>query len=290
MRESTALILGVTGRIGRRLAKALSEDGWTVYGAARMSQPAVRKELDEYGVETIQFNVLADDPRELPEVYYLFLEIWDKFKPELYWDINFYGVGRVVERYAQTADIINGSTLSVYGSGPAPFSETTPCRPDSEYGRSRYAAEKLIDYFLYHSGRKGIHVRYAHANSEQHGVIRHMAEDILAGWSLGPDPEAKIQMIGYEDFVRVTIRSLQYLDNLPAVVNCCHPRVWTRRDLAEAIRERLGAGKVIFDRESGGAENSVHGECRKMVDWFGEPEIPVETLIERVVDDLMDEI
>lgn len=286
MKESTALILGVTGRIGRRLAKALLQDGWTVYGAARMSQSAVRKELDEYGVETVQFNVTEDDPRELPDANYLFLEIWDKSKPELYWEINFYGVGRVVERYAQTANIINGSTLSVYGSSPAPFSETTPCQPDSEYGRSRYAIEKLIDYFIYHSGRKGMHIRYAHANSERHGVIRRMAENIRAARSLGPDPDAKIQVIGYEDFVWVTIRSLQYLDTPPAIVNCCHPRIWTKRDLAETIRERLGTGKVVFDRESGGAENSVHGECRRMTEWFGEPEIPVDTLIDRAVNDI----
>ncbi len=289
MSQQRALVLGVTGRIGSRLAKSLIDEGWDVHGAARMSVEPAGRELDLYGITTHQFEVTTDDPETLPDVDTLFLEIWDKSKPELNWEINYYGVGRVVQRYAGEADIVNGSTMSVYGRSPVPRSESTPCRPDRDYGRSRYAIEKLIDYFLYHFDKRGIHIRYAHANSARHGVIRHMAESILAGRSLGPNPDQKIQVIGYEDFVRVTLGAVEYLDNPANLVNCCHPEVFTKRDLAEAIHGKMQRGEVRFDRESGGAEESIHGDPGRMIEWFGEPTIPVDTLIQRVANDLLAE-
>lgn len=284
--QPKALIIGVTGRIGSRLAVTLLGENWTVYGAARMSSSGKRRALESHGVETFQFDVLTGSPDQLPDADVVFLEIWDKTRPDLHWDINFYGVGSVVERYAGSARIINGSTLNVYGSGPDPMKERSSCLPDSEYGRSRYAAERLIDYFCRRYYGSGIHLRYAHANSRKHGIIRHIAEDILQERSLGDDPDSKLQVMGYEDFIRVTTRALEYTATPPAVVNCCHPRIWTKRELAEAIQSRLGRGRVIFDRQRGGEDHSVFGDPAKMLKWFGEPKINPGQLIRRVVEDL----
>lgn len=281
-----SLILGITGKVGEPLAKSLLADGWEVVGAARCSNPARRARLEASGVKVVPFDVTRDDPKILPDADVVFLEIWDPTKPELIWPINFHGVGRVVERYAGVADIVNGSTIGLYGSSAHPATEETPPRPDTEYGRSRYAQEKLIDYFCVRGGRRGIHVRYAHANSPKAGAVRRMAEAILAAKSLGPDPDAKKQVIAIEDFVRVTKEAVKRMATPPVAVHCCHPKVWTQRELAEEIHKRLGKGKVVFDREQGGVENSVYADTKKMVDWFGEPTVAVEEVIERVVDDL----
>ncbi len=40
MRERNALIVGVTGIVGRNLADRLLEEGWTVYGLARRPEAA----------------------------------------------------------------------------------------------------------------------------------------------------------------------------------------------------------------------------------------------------------
>lgn len=278
------MILGASGKVGRRLADRLLNDGWQVAGAARFSDADMEKSLRGRGIATIRYDVTRDDPCVLPSADAVFLEIWDPSRPELIWPINYFGVGKVVERYAGEADFVNGCTINVYGDAPEPSSESTPCRPTNDYGRSRYAQERLIDYFCHRSGSKAIHVRYAHANSPESGIVRRFAESIREGRSLGGDPDALIQVIGVEDFVRVTAEAVRRVANPPPAVNCCHPRIWTKRELAEAIAGKLGDGKVIFDADAGGRERSACATADRMLEWFGEPSVPLETVIERAVE------
>lgn len=287
MSYSSALVLGGTGRIGRRLARELHGRGWTVYAAARMSDPGRRSELEDRGVTPVEYDVLESDPETLPDVDVLFLEIWDP-EFEWQWALNYHGVGRVVERYAGTADIVNGSTMEVYGRRADLSHETTPCRPTSPYGRSRYALERLVDYFCDRSDSRSIHLRYAYANSTRHGVIRQIAEDVLEGRSLGADPDARMQMIAYEDVVRTTRLAMEEVASPSRAVNVCHPRVWRKHELARAIRDRLGRGEVVFDEEEGGTDRSFAGVTVRMQSLFGPPEIEVQRLIDRVAEDLGD--
>lgn len=286
MAKKRAFILGISGTVGEALALALKEAGWAVSGAARFSQPEKQQFLEKRGIETHRFDVTCDDPARLPAADVVFLEIWDPAKPDLIWPINYFGVGRVVERYAGEADFVNGCTINVYGNTSGQPAEDFPCRPTSEYGRSRYCQERLIDYFCMRSKSGAIHVRYAHANTAKNGVLRRFAETIVAEKSLGADPDARIQVIGLEDFVRVTAGAVRYLDRPPPALNCCHPRVWTKRELAEALQERLGRGRVVFDRSAGGENDSAYARADRMIDWFGEPKISAETLLDRVVADL----
>ena len=283
MSSKKALVLGVSGMVGGALAEELVHDGWEVYGGARFSSKERNEETKALGVKCIEFDVTCDDPAVLPDVDVLFLEVWDPNKPELIWPINFYGVGRVVERYAGVADIVNGCTINVYGNGPDACTEDTALRPTSEYGHSRAAQENLINYFSWKGNKKAIHVRYAHANSANRGVVYRMAKNILEEKSLGTDPDAKIQVIALEDFVRVTKCALEHASCPPTAVNCCHPKVWTRKQLAQKIREKLGKGKVNFDKESGGVENSAYADVSRMVNWFGQPQIDIDNIIDRVV-------
>jgi nucleoside-diphosphate-sugar epimerase len=286
MSQKSALILGATGKVGFDLARTLISNGWTVHGAARSSNPGRTESAVAAGIDLVAYDVTRDDPAVLPDVDVLFLEIWDPANQEQTWETNFYGVARVGERYAGLAHVVNGCTIGVYGPTAEPATEDTPCRPTSEYGRSRYAQERMIDYFCRKGGKKGIHIRYAHSNSAQFGTIRRFAEAIDQGNSLGSGPDAKIQVIAIEDFVRVTWKSLERISEPPAIVNCCHPEAWTHRALAEAIHRRLGRGEIVFDCESGGHEYSTWADVTRMMDWFGPPQIPVETLIDRVVEDM----
>lgn len=282
-----ALVLGITGKVGQPLAKTLAAEGWEVLGAARCSNAATRAQIEASGVRVIPFDVTRDDARVLPDVDVVFLEIWDPSRPDLIWPINFHGVGRVVERYAGVADIVNGSTIGLYGSSAEPATEDTPPRPDNEYGRSRYAQEKLIDYFSVRGGRKAIHVRYAHANTPKAGAARRMAEAILAGRSLGLNPDARMQVIAIEDFVRVTKEAVKHMTCPPTAIHCCHPRVWTQRELAMELHRRLGRGTVVFDREQGGLETSVFADASRMVKLFGEPRVSLDVVLGRIVKDLV---
>ena len=285
-KKKTTLILGATGTIGSALALSLLEDGWTVFGASRLTDKKTAKRLEKAGASMIRFDVLQDDPKILPDVDALFLEIWDPSHPSLIWPVNFYGVGRVVERYAGVADVVNGSTVNVYGDSPEPASEKTPCRPTSYYGHTRLAQERLIDYFCSSSGKNCINLRYAHVNSTERGVIRRFAELIIAGHKTGEYPDTKIQVIALEDIVRMTKEAVKHAANPPVNANCCHPRTWTHKELAQAIRKRLGQGKVLFNYKNGGEERSAYADVSLMIDWFGKPQVPLEILIDRVVKNL----
>lgn len=286
MKKRTAFILGISGKIGQAVALELKAQGWDVSGGARFSEPGSQKALEDQGIGTVRYDVTRDDPAILPEADVVFLEIWDPSQPEQIWPINYYGVGKVVEHYAGKADFVNGCTINVYGNSAEQSSEETPCRPTNEYGRSRYSQERLIDYFCHRSGSRAIHVRYAHANSAESGVLRRYAEAIVAGESLGEDPDARVQVIGLEDFVRVTAAAADRVSHPPSVVNCCHPRVWTKRELAEALHSRLGRGEIVWGKQTGGLEDSAYATTDRMVEWFGQPQVPVETLLERVAEAL----
>ena len=286
MAQQSALLLGATGKVGISLARTLKAGGWMVHGAARSSDSDRTQVAEDAGVNLIQYDVVDGDPTILPDVDVLFLEIWDPANQDQTWETNFYGVTGVVERYAGIAHVVNGCTIGVYGPTPEPATEETPCRPTSEYGRSRFAQERMIDYFCRKGNKKGIHIRYAHSNSAQFGTIRRFADAIDQAKTLGSGPDMKIQVIAIEDFVRVTHQALDHISEPPAIVNCCHPKAWSYRELAEAIHDRLGRGEVVFDCESGGHEYSTWADVTRMIEWFGPPQIPVETLIDRVVEDM----
>ncbi len=288
MADRKALVLGATGMVGMPVALALKEEGWSVTGAASLSEPTRAKPLAEAGIEMVKYDVLEDSPERLPEVDVVFLEVWNPGRPDLIWPINYFGIGRVVERYAGKADFINGCTINVYGDQPGVPAEDAPCRPTSDYGRSRFAQEKLIDYFCDRSGSRGVHVRYAHSNTATRGYVRRFAEKILRGESLGDTPDCRTQVIALEDFVRVTVGSVDHLTSPSIAVNCCHPTIWTQRELAHVIWQRLGKrGQVVFDRASGGREVSVCADVSRMLEWFGEPTVPLDAVIGRVVKDLI---
>ena len=107
MSQPTALVLGATGRVGRPLCQGLVESGWRVHAAARCRDEDAVAQFGRWGLDPIRFDVTRDDPRGLPDVDVLLLEIWDPARPDLIWPVNFYGVGRVVERYGGIADITN---------------------------------------------------------------------------------------------------------------------------------------------------------------------------------------
>lgn len=285
MKTRKALVAGASGTVGRALALALVESGWAVHGLARFSNPAVREELEAAGVITHPFDITRDDPAGLPEAEVVFLEIWDpRCRPERLWPLNFYGIGRLVEAYAGRADFVNGCTIAVYGKSASQPDEASPCRPFGEYDRVRYAQERLIDYFCHVSGSRGIHLRYAHANSSGAGLLHRLCRQIIEETPFEEGPGERFQVIALEDFIRVTIAASDHLSDPPALLNCCHPRVWTLQELAGELHRRLGRGSVRFIRPSGGAEDSYIADPQRMIDLLGLPRVPLETVLERVVE------
>ena len=56
------------------------------------------------------------------------------------------------------------------------------------------------------------------------------------------------------------------------------------RESANEIRKRLGKGKVVFERETGGAECLACAKVNRMLEWFGGPRVSLDELLNRVVE------
>ena len=64
--DKKILITGATGQIGRPIAEKLVTDN-EVWCAARFSDPALRKELDELGIKTAAWAIESNDFSEVPD-------------------------------------------------------------------------------------------------------------------------------------------------------------------------------------------------------------------------------
>ncbi len=292
-KSKKALVLGASGVVGVPLCQSLVDRGWQVYGAARFGDPDKAQALEQTGAEKVVFYLTQDDPGQLPDVDTLIMEVWDRHfhaadigeldQAQPLWSLNFDAVARVASRYAGQADIVNGSTISLYGPrADRPSHETDAPTPTDQYGLSRLAQERMLNFLCDQSGSRVTHLRYARSNTVQFGTVRRMADTILTGESQGRYPDQRIQVIGLDDFVRCTVEAAERIDQMPRAVHVVHPTIWTLRGLAERLQRGMGKGEVVFETEAGGARTSVWADPALMIDTFGPPQQDLEQLINEV--------
>lgn len=149
-----ALVTGVSGQDGSYLVPYLSELGYEVHTLIRRrSDDPIDHLFDlfkgcrvkyHYGdirdlnrVKAVMEDVLPD------EVYNLAAQshVGVSFKcPEETWDINYYGLGRIVNealRVNPQVRIYQASTSEMFGNVPAPQNETAGFEPQSPYAESK---------------------------------------------------------------------------------------------------------------------------------------------------------
>jgi nucleoside-diphosphate-sugar epimerase len=260
--------------------------GWRVCGCARFNDHDRRAQLEKLGVSLIRFDIENGDPAKLPDVDVVVLEVWDpsmigasgRYLETM--NLNVRAVGRIVERYAGKADIINGSTVSLYGPrGDRQPRETDPPRPHDDYALSRIAQEWLVNSLCERNGKRVVHLRYCHSNTVESGFIRRTAELVRDGISLGGTPDQRVQVISLGDFVRCTVAAIIERGRMPREVNIVHPRVWTHRELAEQLQAGMKRGSVMFDVEEGGQNQSIWGDPTLMLETFGQPQDDIDQLV-----------
>ena len=118
------LITGATGSIARPVAKFLAKDNHVI-GAARFSNPAFRKELDEAGVETVAIDLEANKIETIPEdvtriIHYAYTRRPSGAFHEAI-QVNAIGPGHVLKRCrsAKSALIVSAATLYSVHDDPA---------------------------------------------------------------------------------------------------------------------------------------------------------------------------
>ena len=133
--KKSALVLGC-GYTGRRAARLLLRDGWSVVGTSR--DPGRLTDLE--GLQPVEFDASEDDPAKLPSADVLLYSIptlrtdsgLDEPAPRL--------VRRLAGRYRRAVYL---STTGVYGAAEQ-VDENTPIAPQTERQRLRAAAESAF--------------------------------------------------------------------------------------------------------------------------------------------------
>jgi dihydroflavonol-4-reductase len=150
----SALVTGATGFLGRRLARRLLEDGWRVKALVR-GDPASRGLED--GVEPVAGDLtrpssLLGSAAGVDAVFHAACATASTFASDrdaerLFMRINRDGTEAVAREAARAgARLVHVSSTAAMGlgDGSEEVDEETPCRPLSPYGRSKLAAEVVV--------------------------------------------------------------------------------------------------------------------------------------------------
>lgn len=136
MDEKKIFITGASGRLGRAVLKKLPE-----------AIPLVRRPYGLPNEKTTDFSIpeLKTFFQKAKVIIHLAGSLAFTRK-KLLWDINVGLTKKIVEAAPPDCKIIFASSISVYGKKllELPADEHTPCKPDSEYAKSKFSAEQIV--------------------------------------------------------------------------------------------------------------------------------------------------
>jgi nucleoside-diphosphate-sugar epimerase len=153
------LITGGTGFIGSRLALRYLRDGYSVRVLGQENNPtegANRRAIEREGAEVVlgsvtQFELVKDLADDVDIMFHLAAAQHEMNVPDQHFrEVNVAGTRNVLEAGASAAvkRIVHGSTIGVYGAAEGPIDETTECRPDNIYGKTKLEGERLALSFV----------------------------------------------------------------------------------------------------------------------------------------------
>jgi len=286
------IILGVAGKMGptiaRMLLRSCRETGVKkkILGVSRFSDKNVRQNLEEYGIKTIECDLLErDEVMKLPDAENVIFLAGMKFgatgKESLTWAMNAYVPALVSERYKKSR-IVALSTGNVY-----PFTEvkgggcreTDPTGPVGEYAQSCLGRERIFQYFSKKNNTPVTIIRLNYAIELRYGVLVDIAEkvrdntpiDLRMGYA---------NVIWQTDANRGIIQSFSLCSVPPAIINLTGPDIISVRETAEKFGKMFNKKPVFVNKEErtallsdsslfwktfGGTDTDVD----QMIKWIG---------------------
>jgi len=288
--EGDLLVLGAAGKMGPTLvrlairASAASGVARTVTAVARFSDPASRDRLLVAGARVQQAD-LADPEAvaALPDVPNVVFMVGQKFgtgdDPGRTWVINSVVPGLVARRFRQSRLVVfsTGNVYPLWPMASAGPTEADPPGPIGEYAQSALARERVVTFFTRELGGRAAILRINYAIEPRYGVLRDIAEQVLAGTPIDLSMGA-VNVIWQRDANAIALQALEHCANPPLLLNVTGPAVRVR-DLAAAFARRFGVTAAFARREAETALLSNPGRCERL---FGRPPVPVEEMVERV--------
>lgn len=288
--DGDILILGVAGKMGPTLARLArrAAPGKRVIGVARFSEPSLEAELHAHGIETIRADLLdAAQVEALPRVRNVIFMAGRKFgassSQPLTWAMNVHSPAIVASTFRDSR-IVAFSTGNIYPLVDVMQQgalESTPPGPRGEYAQSCLGRERMFEYFSELNGTPGRLFRLNYAIDLRYGVLRDLADRLVAGTPIDLSLMGHVNVIWQGDANAQALRSLLNCTTPTSPLNISGPETLSVRWLAEELAARLGVEAKLAGEESRTAWLTNSAEATRL---FGYPRVPVKVMLDWVAD------
>ncbi|MFK7792405.1 MAG: NAD-dependent epimerase/dehydratase family protein [Devosiaceae bacterium] len=250
-------ILGVGGKMGptlARMAKRAAPDK-RIIGVARFSDPAVRADLEQHGIETVTCDLLDENAvNALEKTDNMVFMAGRKFGSEgnqsLTWAMNVH-VPAIVAQAFKNSRIAVFSTACVYSfadvNGPG-AREGDPLAPPGEYANSCIGRERMFEHFANVHGTKVALLRLSYAIDLRYGVLHDIGAAVRDGKPVQVD-SGHCNIIWQRDANDIALRSLALADNPVVALNLSGPNVEQVRELAHTFGKHFGKEPIFQGTE-----------------------------------------
>lgn len=148
------LVTGATGFIGSHLVEALVDKGYKVYGLFRDNKKS--EFLRRLGAKPVYGDLLNKDSlinalKNIDVVFHLAAALHANTKSKkTFFDVNVLGTKNLIEACLESKvkKFVHCSSVGVHGITKRLANEDSPCKPTTDYDKSKYSAEKLVRNYL----------------------------------------------------------------------------------------------------------------------------------------------
>ena len=290
--QGDLILLGVGGKMGPTMARmarrAFQEAGirHRVIGVSRFSDPSLRQRLEQWDIETIACDLLAEEQvRELPDAPHVIAMSGFKFgaseHPDRAWAANCYMPALISRRYRESG-IVAFSTGNVYGMVPHASGgsvESDPPLPDGEYAMTALGRERMYEFFSKQHGTPVALIRLNYATELRYGVLVDLAQQVAAGQAIDISM-SYVNVIWLADANAMTLLALPHTTSPAHFINLAGPEILSTRDICTRMATLLGVTPQFTGKENTDAllNNGQHG-----YQLLGQPAMSADQMIEWTV-------
>jgi nucleoside-diphosphate-sugar epimerase len=282
-------VLGVGGKMGPTLARMArrADPARRVLGVARFSEPGLREQLEEAGIECVAADLLSREAiANLPDAPNVVFMAGRKFGSTgsewLTWAMNGHVPALVAERYARSR-VVAFSTACVYPfvptSGPGAPESLPPTAPSGEYANSCVARERMFEHFSHQHGTAGRLLRLSYAIDMRYGVLHDVAQKVLRKEPIDL-AMGHANVIWQGEANDWALRTLAHCTTPTSALNLSGPRV-SIRELAREFGQRFGVQPVLTGRE---ADTAWLVDCSEAFQLYGSPRVDLQRMLDWTAD------
>ena len=286
--EGDIMILGIAGKMGITLGMAavkavrLAGVNKRVIGISRFSNPADQDRLENYGIRTIQCDLLdRKTVAMLPDVPNIIFmagrEFSDDGSPEKTWAINTLVPSNVAEHFRESRIVVYSSGW-VYEMVPITSRgsrETDQPGPVGEYSHSILARERIFEYYSLTNKTPVCLMRLNYAIDLRYGALRDIADSVYGGQPVDVTM-GYLNVIWQGDAINQSLLCLEHCSSPPEIINITGLETLSVREIALEFGRLFGLEVSITGKED---PRALLSDSTRAAALFGKPAVSVEQMM-----------